>query len=70
MSPTLLALAADTFCTENQDAIGQCVTGTLNHPAHTRTGSKLLNLKPSTPVDQRTEITYCDQTQPLLNDVV
>jgi H+-transporting ATPase len=48
--------------TENQDAIDQCVVGTLDDPAKARAGIKLLGFKPFNPVDKHTEITYREES--------
>ncbi|KDN33982.1 hypothetical protein RSAG8_12930, partial [Rhizoctonia solani AG-8 WAC10335] len=65
----VILLAAYAPRTENQDAIDQCVIGTLNDPACTRTGIKLLDFKPFNPVDKRTEITYCEESSGKLKRV-
>ncbi|KEP45166.1 plasma membrane H+-transporting ATPase, partial [Rhizoctonia solani 123E] len=65
----IILLAAYAFRTENQDAIDQCVAGTLDDPAHACAGIKLLDFKPFNPVDKRTEITYREESSGKLKRV-
>lgn len=57
----VILLAAYASRTENQDAIDQCVVGSIGDPARARAGIKLLDFKPFNPVDKRTEITYREE---------
>ncbi|KAG8736155.1 plasma membrane H+-ATPase, partial [Ceratobasidium sp. 423] len=65
----VILLAAYASCTENQDAIDQCVVGTLDDPTRTHAGIKLLDFKPFNPVDKRTEITYREESSGKLKHV-
>ncbi|KAG8682658.1 plasma membrane H+-ATPase, partial [Ceratobasidium sp. 394] len=65
----VILLAAYASRTENQDAIDQCVVGTLDDPAKARAGIKLLDFKPFNPVDKRTEITYREESSGKLKRV-
>ncbi|CAE6386857.1 unnamed protein product [Rhizoctonia solani] len=65
----VILLAAYASRTENQDAIDQCVVGTLDDPTRARTGIKLLDFKPFNPVDKRTEITYREESSGKLKRV-
>ncbi|KAF8761374.1 plasma membrane H -transporting ATPase [Rhizoctonia solani] len=65
----VILLAAYASRTENQDAIDQCVVGTLDDPARARAGIKLLDFKPFNPVDKRTEITYREESSGRLKRV-
>ncbi|KAL5499095.1 hypothetical protein ACEPAH_1613 [Sanghuangporus vaninii] len=58
----VVLLAAYASRTENQDAIDQCVVGSLDDPKKAREGIQLLDFKPFNPVDKRTEITYREQS--------
>ncbi|KAL5480944.1 hypothetical protein ACEPAI_9885 [Sanghuangporus weigelae] len=58
----VVLLAAYASRTENQDAIDQCVVGSLDDPKTAREGIQLLDFKPFNPVDKRTEITYREQS--------
>ncbi|KAG9079229.1 plasma membrane H+-ATPase, partial [Ceratobasidium sp. 370] len=58
----VILLAAYASRTENQDAIDQCVVGTLDDPANARAGIKLLDFKPFNPVDECTETTYREES--------
>ncbi|KAF8594457.1 plasma-membrane proton-e [Ceratobasidium sp. AG-I] len=65
----IILLAAYASRTENQDAIDQCVVGSLDDPARARTGIKPLDFKPFNPVDKRTEITYREESSGRLKRV-
>ncbi|KAH7345401.1 hypothetical protein B0J17DRAFT_564259 [Rhizoctonia solani] len=65
----VILLAAYASRTENQDAIDQCVVGTLDDPTRARAGIKLLDFKPFNPVDKRTEITYREESSGKLKRV-
>jgi H+-transporting ATPase len=65
----VILLVAYASRTENQDAIDQCVVGTLDDPTKARAGIKLLDFKPFNPVDKRTEITYREESSGKLKRV-
>ncbi|KAG8987373.1 plasma membrane H+-ATPase [Tulasnella sp. 427] len=56
---TLLASSASR--NENQDTINACVVGMLDDPKKARTGIKLLDFKPFSPVNRFTKITYREE---------
>ncbi|EJC97611.1 plasma-membrane proton-e [Fomitiporia mediterranea MF3/22] len=58
----VVLLSAYASRTENQDAIDQCVVGSLADPSRARAGIQLLDFKPFNPVDKRTEITYREES--------
>ena len=57
----VILLAAYASRTENQDAIDTSVARAIGDPARARAGIELLDFKPSSTVDKRTEITYCEE---------
>ena len=66
---TSLLLAAYGSCTENQDVIDTAVVNALGDTSHACTGIKLLDFKPFSPVNKRTEITYLEESSSKLKRV-
>ncbi|CAE6442532.1 unnamed protein product [Rhizoctonia solani] len=56
-----ILLVAYASRTKNQNAIDQCVVGNPDGPTPACAGIKLLDFKPFSPVDRRTEITCCEE---------
>ncbi|KAJ7246193.1 hypothetical protein C8J57DRAFT_1523707 [Mycena rebaudengoi] len=57
----VILLAAYASRTENQDAIDASVVQACGDPARARAGIELLDFKPFSPTDKRTEITYREE---------